>query len=203
MRKKFCPDVQIRSMKTVAWIAANSEPLSQRRRWEMNSATYTFINIHVFLRSQFHTVVGTSVTAFADLTYRKLKTLNIGMGKDEWECLQPCLIFLRHDFEAKNSILSKIHVSFWLAHVQHNLVGLKIQMSTYQTTQHLLHLLHASFHPWSMMLTDPFHSGRSGAPCIGMRWKHQVRRWCSRRHFLEACRECLTFCTVFCQMLFP
>lgn len=52
LRKKLCPEVHILPKKTVAWIAAKSDPLSQRRRWEMNSAT----------------VVGTSVEAFALLT---------------------------------------------------------------------------------------------------------------------------------------
>lgn len=56
MRNGFCPDVQILQKKTVAWTEAKSEPLSHRRRWEMNSGTE----------------LGTSVAAFALLTYFSL-----------------------------------------------------------------------------------------------------------------------------------
>lgn len=38
--KKFWPDVQIRKKNTVAWTEANREPFNQRRRCEMNSATF-------------------------------------------------------------------------------------------------------------------------------------------------------------------
>ena len=56
-RKKFCPDVQILKKNTVAWMEANKEPFNHRRRCEINSGT----------------VVGTSVAAFALLTYFNLK----------------------------------------------------------------------------------------------------------------------------------
>jgi len=72
MRKMFCPDVQIRNQKTVAWIEANREPFNQRRRWEINSGTFENVEPQMTLETRVLTVVGTSVDALADLTYLRL-----------------------------------------------------------------------------------------------------------------------------------